>query len=153
MNKRFRQMQHPQAALLCVLSAVLLILSQSVRADDMSAVRSTVFDYFEGINEVSFSRLQRAFSETAELKSVSESGELVAEPIEAAINRWMKGKPQEREGRILSVDLSGDPIARVVFDFDGAYVDFLTLAKLRGEWKIIDKVYIRSPISCCEANK
>ncbi|MFK8043806.1 nuclear transport factor 2 family protein [Congregibacter sp.] len=153
MNIRFKQMQRPKAALLSVLCAAMVILGQSVKADDMSAVRLTVFDYFEGINEVSLSRLQRAFSETAELKSVSESGELVAEPIEAAINRWMKGEAQEREGRILAVDLSGDPIARVVFDFDGAYVDFLTLAKLRGEWKIIDKVFIRSAAACCETDR
>lgn len=112
--------------------------------DDLSAIRATVFDYLEGVNELSLVRLERAFDESAALKSVDKSGGLVVEPIANAIDRWMQGDPAHRSGKILSIALSDGPIARVVFDYDGAYVDFLTLAKLKGRWKIIDKVFIRA---------
>ena len=58
--------------------------------------------------------------------------------------RWMAAKPQPRAGVILSIDVSDEQVARVVFDFDGAYTDFLTLMKIDGRWKIIDKVFIRT---------
>lgn len=117
-------------------------LAASATGDDIAAIRSAVFDYFEGINEVDPTRLQRAFADSAALKSVNESGELVVEPIAAAIARWLQAEPRERRGKIMSIDIAGEQIARVVFDYDGVYVDFLTLAKLSGQWQIIDKVFI-----------
>ncbi|MFT4769966.1 MAG: hypothetical protein ACI8RN_003120 [Glaciecola sp.] len=122
-----------------------LCLSGPVAADDeFTAIRATVFDYFEGINELSLDHLQRAFDANAALKSVDASGTLVVEPIADAIDRWMQSDAVQRRGKILSIDLSGGPIALVVFDYDGAYVDFLTLARLQGQWKIIDKVFVRA---------
>jgi protease I len=112
-------------------------------ADEFPAIRAAVFDYFEGINTVSRDRLERAFDPGAELKSVGESGALVVEPIADAIERWMRGEPDKRVGDILSIDIAAGEIARVVFDYDGRYVDFLTLARINGQWKIIDKVFIR----------
>jgi len=112
--------------------------------DDLSAIRDTVFDYFDGINTVDRERLERAFDASAALKSVDESGSLVVEPIADVKERWMRAEVAERSGEILSVDMAGGQVARVVFDFDGAYVDFLTLAKLGGQWRIIDKVFIRT---------
>lgn len=129
----------------------LLSLSCASLADDFSAIRATVFDYFDGINEVSEERLLRAFTDTAALKSIDESGELLVEPIADAIERWMKNAPKERSGRILSIDVSGESIARVTFDFNGTYLDFLTLAKLHSQWKIIDKVFVQSVPPCCTA--
>ncbi|EED30478.1 conserved hypothetical protein [gamma proteobacterium NOR5-3] len=123
---------------LCLFASNLVVAN-----DDVAAIRATVFDYFDGINEVSLVRLERAFDENAALKSVDQAGGLSVEPIANAIDRWMQGDPAQRRGEILSIDLSDGPIARVVFDYDGAYLDFLTLAKLQGQWKIIDKVFIR----------
>ncbi|MFK7829322.1 MAG: nuclear transport factor 2 family protein [Congregibacter sp.] len=130
-----------------LLAASITISRPAYGADDHAAIRTAVFDYFEGINEVSRVRLERAFDSDAELKSVNASGALAAEPIADAIARWMHGDASTRRGEVLSVDLFGDAVggqfARVVFDFDGAYIDLLTLAKLQGQWKIIDKVFVR----------
>ncbi|WP_008292919.1 nuclear transport factor 2 family protein [Congregibacter litoralis] len=141
-----------KAVLSTLLTVLVLMFSSISSADDIDGVRAAVFDYFEGINEVSEVRLKRAFADTAALKSVGEKGDLRVEPISAAIGRWLAGTAKQRRGSIVSVDLSGYPIARVVFDFDGAYTDFLTLAKLKGQWKIIDKVFIATP-SCCESDR
>lgn len=122
----------------------LLLVAASGRGaeGDLAAIRATVFDYFDGINEVSRERLERAFDASAELKSVGGDGDIVAQPIDVVIERWMAKAPAEREGEILSMDVTDGEIARVVFDYNGDYIDFLTLAKLQGRWKIIDKVFI-----------
>jgi protease I len=109
---------------------------------DFAAIRAAVFDYFDGINEVSRERLERAFDPGAELKSVGEDGAIVAQPIDEVIERWVSKEPAAREGEILSIDVTDGEIDRVVFDYNGDYIDFLTLAKVRGQWKIIDKVFV-----------
>lgn len=111
--------------------------------NDLQQIRGAVFDYFEGYNEVSRERLERAFHSGAEMKSVAEDGTLSAQPIETMIERWLQAEPRSRRGRILAIDVAERSIARVVFDFDGAYTDFLTLARIQGQWKIIDKVFIK----------
>jgi len=127
-----------------LIAAALAVSGAASAADDMAAIRATVFDYFEGINEKDRERLERAFDEGAYLKSVTDDGTVRAEPIADAIARWMKAEARSRSGAILSVDVVDGRVARVVFDFDGDYVDFLTLFKLDGEWKIIDKAFIRT---------
>ena len=129
---------------LMLLTACLTVSVSASAADELQAIRDTVFDYFEGINQVDRDRLERAFDPSAALKSVDESGALVVEPIADAMARWMRGQVTERRGDILSIDRAGGQVARVVFDFDGDYVDFLTLVKLNGHWRIIDKVFIRT---------
>ena len=129
---------------LLLLTACMTAAVSASAADELAAIRDTVFDYFEGINQVDRDRLQRAFDPSAELKSVDASGALVVEPIADAMARWMRGQATERRGDILSIDMAGGRVARVIFDFDGDYVDFLTLVKLDGHWRIIDKVFIRT---------
>lgn len=118
------------------------VTSRDSQSEDIAAITRTVFDYLEGINRVDRQRLESAFHASATLKSVGESGGLVVEPIAEAIARWMQGSPTVRSGRVLAVDLAGPQIARVVFDYNGEYTDFLTLAKVKGKWRIIDKVFI-----------
>jgi hypothetical protein len=117
-------------------------LSRDNQSEDIAAITATVFDYLEGINRVDRQRLERAFHASATLKSLGESGTLVVEPISEAIARWMRGSPTARSGRVIAVHLAGTEIARVVFDYNGEYTDFLTLARVQGEWRIIDKVFI-----------
>ncbi|TCO76081.1 nuclear transport factor 2 family protein [Chromatocurvus halotolerans] len=129
---------------LLLLAACLTAAVSASAADELAAIRDTVFDYFEGINQVDRDRLERAFDPSATLKSVDASGALVVEPIADAMARWMQGQATERRGDILSIDMAGGQVARVVFNFDGDYVDFLTLVKLDGHWRIINKVFIRT---------
>lgn len=129
-------------ALVLCLSLPVSAAEKESAADDFTAIRAAVFDYLEGINEVNRDRLERAFHPGAELKHVNEEGELVAQPIAAVIERWLAKAPAARTGEITSIDINGGSIARVVFDYNGEYVDFLTLAKTQGRWKIVDKVFI-----------
>jgi protease I len=110
--------------------------------EEVAAIQAAVFDYFEGINEKDRTRLESAFDTSAQLKSPDGDGAVKVEPIADAIARWMSGNPQQRKGKILKLDITEDQVAQVVFDYDGIFVDFLTLLKLDGKWKIVDKVFI-----------
>jgi hypothetical protein len=116
--------------------------SAAAAGNDLYAIRAAVFDYFEGINEASLERLQRAFHPGAFLKSPAADGSLKIEPIAHAIERWVSAEPHPREGYIRSLEIVEGRLARVVFDFNGRYIDFLTLVKLQGRWKIIDKAFV-----------
>jgi hypothetical protein len=110
--------------------------------EEVAAIQAAVFNYFEGINEKDRARLKSAFDTSAQLKSPDGDGAVKIEPIADAIARWMSGKAQPRKGKVMRLDITEGQVAQVVFDYDGIFVDFLTLLKLDGRWKIVDKVFI-----------
>ena len=120
-------------------------LTHADQVDDVTAIRSVVFDYLEGINTADRGRLEEAFHPDASLKSPGDDGALRVESIGDAIDRWAGYEPQSRDGVIRSLEITRGALARVVFDFDGSYIDYLTLAKLRDRWVIIDKAFVPTP--------
>lgn len=142
-------MRFPQVPGARLLAALLLWFALPVHAaeppsdaGDFAAIHAVVFDYLEGINTVDRERLERAFHPGAELKSVDEEGGLLARPIGEVIDRWMNNAPGTRSGEVISMEINDGKIARVVFDYNGEYTDFLTVARVKGRWQIIDKVFI-----------
>ena len=133
-----------QSILTLLAAALFAVSAPAIADDDIDAVRATIFDYFDGLNERDEERLRRAFDPSAHLKSVTEDGTIRVEPIADAIGRWMAADAKSRNGVVLAIDVVDNEVARVVFDFDGEYTDFLTLLKLGGDWKIIDKVFVRN---------
>jgi len=116
---------------------------------DYDAIRATVFDYFDGIREADRERLERAFIlDQAHMKSYIRNykGELVegAVPITEVIdNEWAVGDGRpELEGHIVSVNIYNDVAAHAIFDFNGEYVDSFQLAKVNGQWKIMNKFFV-----------
>ncbi|GGY36613.1 nuclear transport factor 2 family protein [Parvularcula lutaonensis] len=117
---------------------------------DRQAIEAAVMDYFEGQGERSAERLNRAFhAETAQMVGVlsAEDGgtEIRSWAMRETIPRWSEGEPStaERKGEILSMNIADGRLATVMFDSDGRFFDALTLAKIDGEWKIVQKVFIR----------
>ncbi|MGR5002068.1 nuclear transport factor 2 family protein [Vibrio celticus] len=149
-NKTSFKLGSPSLKNLALCGAILFSPFQSAFANEIvnkdegevSAVVETVHNYFEGINTKQEKLIENAFDKNAQLKYVSNKNEEVkVELISDAINRWMGNDAQHRTGKVLSVDVDGD-IAHVVFDFDNAFIDYLTLANMNGQWQIIDKVYV-----------
>ena len=126
------------------LCSLIILGTAPVQAADseVAAVQATVYDYFEGINAKDRARLENAFDTSAQLKSPDGDGAVKVEPIADAIARWMSGEAQSRKGKILALEITDNQVAQVVFDYDGIFVDFLTLFKLDGQWKIVDKSFI-----------
>ncbi len=62
------------------------------------------------------------------------------------IEKWSSRDPRPAmTSKILSVDIVHGQAAQVLLDFDGRYVDLLQLIKAKGEWRIVNKVYVPVP--------
>ncbi len=131
---------------------LLLIFSCALTAtasDDEAQIRAVVMKYFEGIGEGSFEKLSSAFHSKSRMltaeKDDAGNAYLKIWEMEPTIKRWSKSTPPKRERthEILNMHIMDGRLASVSFDLDGQYYDLLTLAKMDGEWKIINKAFIR----------
>ena len=116
-----------------------------VPSNDEQAVRAIVGDYLHGLKFNDVASLQRAFWPGASLFWVKKSGELgqLSQPD------WYKGfaanagKEESGDLRITSLDISGNAASvKVQEDYDKSrYIDYLSLLKIGGGWKIVNKIY------------
>lgn len=129
----------------------LLLAAMPGRATDMSdidAIKSTIYDYFEGLKSNDRARLERAFAVDAGhmkgyLKGKDGSYTLSTRPMDEVIDDWSSRDPSpDLEGRILDINVYADVAATVLFDFNGVFTDAFQLAKIGGEWRIVNKFYI-----------
>ena len=119
--------------------------------EDKKAIKTAIFDYFEGQGERSLERMQRAFDLDANMITVAKDDDgqdyLRKWDMAPTLERWSQGEPspdaKERKGKILNMQVVDGRIASVLFDSNGRFYDVLTLGKINGEWKIINKAFIR----------
>ena len=125
----------------------------SGEGSDQAAVEVAVMNYLRGFEQADGEKLKRAFLvEHAHVKGLTttDSGEWVVGSWEMGpvIEKWASRDPRPAmTGKILSVDIVHGQAAQVLLDFDGRYVDLLQLIKLKGEWRIVNKVYVPMPES------
>jgi|KBSSwiStaDraftv2_1062776.scaffolds.fasta_scaffold34719_3 hypothetical protein len=80
-------------------------------------------------------------------------GNYSSETFDSFIKRAFTGKPAadeaiRKEGRkIESIDVTGNAaVAKIVLDYPTVkFVDYMTLLKINGEWKIINKSFFAEP--------
>ena len=80
-------------------------------------------------------------------------GKYSSDTFEAFIKRAFTGKPAAEEEkrkdqrRIESFDIAGNAaMARIVLDYPSVkFVDYMTLLKINGEWKIVNKSFHAEP--------
>lgn len=80
-------------------------------------------------------------------------GKFTSESFDAFIKRAFTGKPAADEDKrkdrrkIEMIDIAGNAaIARIVLDYPSVkFVDFMTLLKIDGEWKIVNKTFFAEP--------
>src|SRR6187401_88873 len=80
-------------------------------------------------------------------------GKYSSETFDSFIKRAFTGKPAADEEtrkngrRIEAVDISGNAaVARIVLDYPSVkFVDYMTLLKINGEWKIVNKSFYAQP--------
>ncbi len=116
-------------------------------AEDKAAVEAAIFSYFEGVKEGNLEKLEKAFVvDKAHMKGHTATGEIASHPITAAFEHWTSGDPAPAmQGEILSIEIFHGVAAHATFDFDGDYFDMFQLAKVNGEWRIVNKFYIATP--------
>lgn len=133
---------------LAFIALSLSLSTTAAPANDVEKITESVMNYFDGIGEASKQRLDKAFNLKAQMITPSQNkqgeSELKVWEIVPTIKHWSDGKPakKERIGKILNMHIMDSRLASVSFDSNDEYYDLLTLAKMDGEWKIINKAYI-----------
>ena len=119
---------------------------------DKDAVRVPLENYIKAhaTGDPEFAR--KAFHSEGNMIWIRE-GKYSSETFDSFIKRAFTGKPaadeeKRKNGRkIEAVDISGNAaVARIVLDYPSVkFVDYMTLLKINGEWKIVNKSFYAEP--------
>ena len=116
--------------------------------DEKEAVKVPLENYIKAhaTGDPEFAR--KAFHTEGNMTYIRD-GKYVTETFDAFIKRAFTGKPAADEEkrktgrRIESIDISGNAaVAKIVLDYPTVrFVDYMTLLKIDGEWKIVNKSF------------
>ena len=132
-------------------TALLLIVSANAfgqtakPGDEEAAVRRAVEGYLHGLKFNDVESLKKAFWPEAKLFFVKNDGKLG----QLTQSQWYEGfaasagKEEKGELKITDVDITDNAASvKVEEDYPGSvYVDYLSLLKFDGEWRIVNKIY------------
>ena len=117
-------------------------------APDHDEIVRVVQLYIDGFNDRDIGKFREAFHEDAWIFYTDADGVLGKALIADRFEAWVSGE-HEIVGRIISVRQAGD-VANVLLGFDNAldpsssWVDFHSLLRLDGTWKITNKTATHS---------
>ncbi len=126
-----------------------VVICGSARAldqtSDEASVRQAIQHYLHGLKFNDVESLKQAFYPDAKLFFVKKNGSLG----QLTQNDWYEGfkanagKEEKGSLEIASVDITGTIASvKVEEDYpDSHYTDYVSLLKLNGEWKIVNKVF------------
>lgn len=124
----------------------ILIFSMGLQAQesDLQLVEQTLNYYLEGGTNNDYETLKKAFHPTASMKFVGEQYKEVN-----ALSFFKEGtKPgpkQNRATRIVSINITGNAAsAQLEIEYPTfIFIDYMNLLKIRGEWKIVSKIFYK----------
>lgn len=133
-----------------LLAAVLLVAANEAETPptaDETAIRATVQLYFDGIVKYDEQALRKAFHADASVIGAKDDGTQDWEPFQEWV-LYTRGKapdPSGRNNRIVSIDITGRAaVVKTGLDWPSVhYVDYLSLLKIDGQWKIVNKIWHR----------
>lgn len=131
-----------------LLASAALAQSAASTSDDAS-VREVIAAYLHGLKFNDVESLKKAFLPDAKLYFVKKNGSLG----QLTQDQWYEGfkasagKEEQGDLAIASVDVSGNAASvKVEEDYPKShYTDYVSLLKLHGEWKIVNKIFYASP--------
>ena len=138
-----------------ILFAIMLIGAAAnavAQSGDEEAVRVPLENYIKAHATGDPEYARKAFHTEGFMAWIRE-GKYSAEPFDAFIKRAFTGKPaadeeKRRNGRkIESIDVAGNAAsAKIVLDYPTVrFIDYMTLLKINGDWKIVSKVFYAEP--------
>ncbi|MEO0556815.1 MAG: nuclear transport factor 2 family protein [Bacteroidota bacterium] len=126
------------------LGLLLAIASPTLaQPSDFEQVETTVSYYLDGGTANDFELLSRAFHPTATMRWIGREGYTDVNAVDYFREIMRPGPPQNRETRVVSIDVSGNA-ANAILEIDYptfTFVDYMTLLKIDGEWKIVSKAF------------
>jgi hypothetical protein len=137
--------------LIGVIASVAIVSWHAVRAQgsEETAVREALENYFRGHATGQGEHFRKIFHPDAKLFAVRD-GKYWQLTSEEYIAR-AAGKPADdeaqRKRKIELVDISGNAaVAKIVLDYPTVkFTDYMSLLKIDGEWKIINKTFYAEP--------
>ena len=140
---------------LCLAAAfVVLGAARHPQSSEEAAVRRTVQYYLDGLRANDIATTRKAFHPSARLYWVQHDTLASYDQTQWFAHDYPATTPVPSPDagvpmRIVLVDVAHDAaVARVEEDYPGArYIDYLSLLKLGGEWKVVSKTYtaVRTP--------
>ena len=112
-------------------------------ADD--AIKATVTNYFEGVTTGDAAKLNKAFHESAILRTFNAAtGKIQDIPVKTFISKTPVGGVKAST-KLISYSYAGvSGLAAVEMQFDEfKYIDLLSLLQVNDEWKIVARVFSR----------
>jgi hypothetical protein len=112
-------------------------------ADD--AIKATVTNYFEGVTTGDAAKLNKAFHESAILRTFNAAtGKIQYIPVKTFISKTPAGGVKAST-KLISYSYAGvSGLAAVEMQFDEfKYIDLLSLLQVNDEWKIVARVFSR----------
>ncbi len=127
-------------------SIAVTTFTQTTKPDtEEAAIRAVVQTYLHGLKFNNVEDFKKAFRPDAKLmfvKNNGDFGELTQEQWYAGFAK-VAGQEEKGELKITAVDISGNAASVKVEEYYPAdvYIDYLSLLKIKGEWKIVNKIY------------
>lgn len=116
---------------------------------DIEQIRTTLMDYIEGTANGEPERLRRAFHPDFNLYTVNERDSLWVRSGEKYIAGFKPGERNERQGRIISIDVEHNAAmakAEIVVPGWRVFTDYFLLLRYEGAWRIVQKSYTWRPL-------
>lgn len=136
-------------SLVAIFSAFALYFGATARADEKDAVRVPLENYLKGHATGDPEYMKKAFYTEGKLIFIKD-GKYTTRTFEEYI-AGMSGKPAADEDKrkrwIESIDIAGNmAIGKIILDYpSGKFTDYMTLLKIDGEWKIVNKSFYVEP--------
>ena len=136
----------------CLALIAVILYSQNAFSGDHAAIEAAVFDYFHGQGEASSERLNRAFAaDQASMVGITRGDDgrdnvRAWKDMSEVLDNWAANEEPpggDRDGEIIAMEVLDDRIAVVLFRYTDRFYDALTLANVNGDWKIVQKAFIR----------
>ena len=130
-----------------VMLAVLALPAVAQQPGDTEAITATIQQYFEGTRKGDRRLLEQAF-----LGGNVHMKHLTQEKGKDVVKSWADGKvldilsaeeEPELKGHMLSINVYAPTAAFATFDFNGKFVDGFQLLKVNGQWRILNKTYVK----------
>ncbi len=140
-----------EIAILLIPTAILcltfIIFSQEKEevSNAEEAIRKTVQSYFDGIMQYDVEVLRKAFHPDARLMASLPGGRVYDAPFQKWVRFTERTAPDPTgyKNSIASIDVAGNAaVVKTVLDWPHIYyVDYLSLLKIDGEWRIVNKIW------------
>ena len=127
------------------MSGIALSTSAQSGTSDYDLISTTLNYYLVGGTNNDFSTLKKAFHQDATMQFIGGEGYKSVNAIDFFEKGMKPGPAQNRKTQIASIEMAGNAAkATLHIDYENfRFIDYMTLLKVDGEWKIVSKVFYR----------